>query len=104
MRRAAAALALADESFHSGGASLGANDRVVGVFEDQYAIRHADAKRAGSPPSPITVAMTGTSRSIISRRFTAMVADVAFLGAVMPGQAPAVSMRVMMGSPNLFAA
>ncbi len=55
------------------------------------------------PPSPMTAAMMGTSSSIISRKLTAMASAMWRSSAPTPGYAPAVSMSVMIGRPNLFA-
>jgi hypothetical protein len=50
------------------------------------------------PPSPITVQMIGVLSSDISIRLRAMASDWPRSSASMPGQAPAVSMKVSRGS------
>ncbi|KAG1385299.1 hypothetical protein G6F59_017487 [Rhizopus arrhizus] len=52
------------------------------------------------PPSPITVQMIGTFSSAISIRLRAIASDWPRDSASMPGQAPAVSIRVSTGRPK----
>src|SRR6185437_5589228 len=55
------------------------------------------------PPSPITVAMIGTSRRLISNKLRAIASDWPRSSAPSPAQAPIVSMKVMTGTWNFSA-
>ena len=55
------------------------------------------------PPSPITAAITGTRKVIISRKFTAIASEMCRSSEPIPGKAPGVSINEMTGIPNFSA-
>ena len=73
------------------------------VSSEGTAIATPSASAPPEPPSPITVAIIGTSRSLISNRLRAIASDCPRSSAPNPAHAPGVSMKVITGTRNFSA-